>query len=169
MLIQLPSPTPTWLNRISENVSDPSWWFTAFLVAIVASIFAAYLKELLGRVVSLLSSRFRYWWLRRRFRLMRDAHEASHDTHIILFLIFQSIFYFLAVNGAMVVVFFVMTMATLTHDQSTFPIIFIPAISLFLLWSGYMLGKRTSYILLVWRVHMILKQHKRGMVGSKQK
>jgi hypothetical protein len=158
MLIQLPSPTPTWLTKISENISDPSWWFTAFLVAVIASILAAYIKELLGRLISRLSSRFRVWWQRRRFRVVRAAHEAARDTHIILFLIFQSTFLFFGLLTLLLMLLFMMGMSTLQHDRSTFVSTFILTIILSIFWGGYMLGKGTSYILLVWRVHMAIKR-----------
>lgn len=44
------------MNSIITNLSDPSWWFTAFFIAIVASVIAGFLKDkiekFLGRTFS---------------------------------------------------------------------------------------------------------------------
>ena len=37
------------MNAIINNVKDPSWWFSAVFVAIIASIFAGFLKERLEK------------------------------------------------------------------------------------------------------------------------
>lgn len=47
------------MNGVINNIKDPSWWFTAVIVAIIASLFAAYIKDLIGRGIASLSGKYR--------------------------------------------------------------------------------------------------------------
>jgi hypothetical protein len=46
------------MNGVINNIKDPSWWFTAVIVAIFASLFAAYIKDLIGRGIASLSGKY---------------------------------------------------------------------------------------------------------------
>jgi membrane protein implicated in regulation of membrane protease activity len=59
------------MNKILENMNDPSWWFTALFVAIIASLFAAYFKDFLNIVLVRVSGRYRRW------RNMREAKNQA--------------------------------------------------------------------------------------------
>jgi hypothetical protein len=49
------------MDAILRNLSDPAWWFSAFLVAIIASVIAGFLKDRVERLISSVSNRFRQW------------------------------------------------------------------------------------------------------------
>ena len=59
------------MQRIVEYLKDPGWWFSAFFVAILASLLAAFLRDWLGGALSRLSTRYRRYRLR---RLRLSAH-----------------------------------------------------------------------------------------------
>ncbi|WP_313080319.1 hypothetical protein [Pulveribacter sp.] len=44
------------MDQIITNIKDPSWWFSAFFIAIVASVFAGFLKDKIERYLSTLSA-----------------------------------------------------------------------------------------------------------------
>jgi hypothetical protein len=50
------------MELITKNLSDPSWWFSAFFVAIIASIVAGFLKDRIERFISNISNSFRRRW-----------------------------------------------------------------------------------------------------------
>src|SRR5580765_4056453 len=45
------------MQRIWENLQDPSWWFTAILIAIITSLFASFLRDWIGSLLSSVSAR----------------------------------------------------------------------------------------------------------------
>lgn len=47
------------MDKIAEQLKDPSWWFTAFFVGIVASIIAAFLKDWASSIIANFSSTYR--------------------------------------------------------------------------------------------------------------
>lgn len=47
------------MTPILNNISDPSWWFTAFFVAIVSSVIAGFLKDKVERFLSRISESYR--------------------------------------------------------------------------------------------------------------
>jgi hypothetical protein len=49
------------MNAILSNLQDPSWWFTAIFVTIVAGVASGFLKEKLEKLVSSSSSRYKSW------------------------------------------------------------------------------------------------------------
>ncbi len=44
------------MNSIVENLKDPSWWFSAFFIAIIASVIAGFAKDRIGLLAATLSS-----------------------------------------------------------------------------------------------------------------
>ena len=49
------------MNAIVSNLRDPSWWFTAIFVTIIAGVASGFLKEKIERLISSLSSRYKSW------------------------------------------------------------------------------------------------------------
>jgi hypothetical protein len=47
------------MEAIAKNLSDPSWWFSALFVAIIASVIAGFLKDRVERMFSRVSDSFR--------------------------------------------------------------------------------------------------------------
>jgi hypothetical protein len=49
------------MNAILSNLRDPSWWFTAIFVTIIAGVASGFLKEKIEKLISSLSSRYKSW------------------------------------------------------------------------------------------------------------
>jgi spore maturation protein SpmA len=49
------------MNAILSNLRDPSWWFTALFVTIIAGVASGFLKEKIEKLISSLSSRYKAW------------------------------------------------------------------------------------------------------------
>lgn len=47
------------MNGVIQNLKDPSWWFTALFMGILASVLAGFLKDHIERWLSSLSVNFR--------------------------------------------------------------------------------------------------------------
>ncbi|MFT3807996.1 hypothetical protein [Arenimonas sp.] len=47
------------MQSIISNIKDPSWWFTVFLVGIIVSIFAGFLKDWIASLIARFSDSFR--------------------------------------------------------------------------------------------------------------
>uniref|UniRef100_UPI004055DDF0 hypothetical protein n=1 Tax=Candidatus Electronema sp. TaxID=2698783 RepID=UPI004055DDF0 len=58
------------MNSIITNLSDPSWWFTAFFIAIVASVIAGFLKDKISELLGNAFSGLRRW---------REGSKAKRD------------------------------------------------------------------------------------------
>ena len=51
------------MESILSNLHDPSWWFTAIFVTIIAGVASGFLKEKVEKLISCLSSRYKSWAL----------------------------------------------------------------------------------------------------------
>lgn len=49
------------MNAILSNLRDPSWWFTAIFVTILAGVASGFLKEKIEKLISSLSSCYKSW------------------------------------------------------------------------------------------------------------
>ena len=49
------------MNAILSNLHDPSWWFTAIFVTIIAGVASGFVKETLEKLISSSSSRYKSW------------------------------------------------------------------------------------------------------------
>ncbi|MEL6333386.1 MAG: hypothetical protein AAFQ76_12430, partial [Cyanobacteria bacterium J06626_26] len=49
------------MDKILELLKDPSWWFSALFIAIMASVIAAFLKDWISSIISIFSSSYRDW------------------------------------------------------------------------------------------------------------
>ncbi|WP_324779817.1 hypothetical protein [Thiobacillus sedimenti] len=58
------------MDSIANYLKDPGWWFSAFFVAIIASVIAGFLKDRIERHLPNLSTRFSAW---RSVRAMERA------------------------------------------------------------------------------------------------
>ena len=65
------------MNRISDFLSDPAWWFTAVFVAVLASVAAAFIKD---AIVSFLAGFTRY------FRDLKQRRDAEIEKEVALIL-----------------------------------------------------------------------------------
>jgi spore maturation protein SpmA len=49
------------MNTILSNLRDPSWWFTAIFVTIIAGVASGFLKEKIEKLISCISSHYKSW------------------------------------------------------------------------------------------------------------
>lgn len=56
------------MENIVDNLKDPSWWFTAFFIAIIASVVAGFLKDRIANAFGGLSENMRARKARNRER-----------------------------------------------------------------------------------------------------
>jgi hypothetical protein len=47
------------MNKILAHLQDPSWWFSAFFIAIIASLVAAFVKDWTSNIIAGFSSAYR--------------------------------------------------------------------------------------------------------------
>jgi MFS family permease len=47
------------MQQIAANLRDPSWWFSAFFIAIIASVIAGFAKDRISSWISAVSSKYR--------------------------------------------------------------------------------------------------------------
>ncbi|MFL6207786.1 MAG: hypothetical protein ACJ74W_02985 [Pyrinomonadaceae bacterium] len=148
-----------WLDKILENTRDPSWWFTALFIAIIASLLAAYIKELLGKLFSRLSPRFKFWWQKRRFRRAVTIIVTACDTNRILFLISR------VLGFSSVVIFYFLSFLCLAilrdirQDYSTTLKILMFSAVIFVSVFTYLTCKETFKLFWVYRVNLYLNQN----------
>ncbi len=73
------------MSSIAENLKDPSWWFSAFFIAIIASVIAGFAKDRIGLFAATLSSSMR---LRQEKRLIAKQAQieqlVGNETLLIL-------------------------------------------------------------------------------------
>lgn len=60
------------MDQILTYIKDPGWWFSAFFVAIIASVVAGFAKDRIGRWASTISERSR-----ERYKRRTDARAAA--------------------------------------------------------------------------------------------
>ena len=72
------------MKRIVDFLADPAWWFTAVFVGVMASLFASYLRDVIGRAVATVSARQRKRSETRARELARRADELAADKTMFL-------------------------------------------------------------------------------------
>lgn len=76
------------MSSIVENLKDPSWWFSAFFIAIVASVIAGFAKDRLGLLAASFSSSIK---LRQEKRLIAKQAQIEQLVENETLLILKSI------------------------------------------------------------------------------
>jgi hypothetical protein len=82
------------MDKIVDNIKDPSWWFTAVLVAIIASLFAAYAKDYLGKSLSRISDSYRMRREKQKNTEELLAHNIASDPHLVTVIFCMSVIHF---------------------------------------------------------------------------
>ena len=76
------------MDAIANNLKDPSWWFSAFFIAIIASVIASFLKERIEKLLSKTFSSLTSWRARKeleRANLIESLLADQMYFHIALF------------------------------------------------------------------------------------
>jgi hypothetical protein len=72
------------MQKILENLKDPSWWFTAVFIGIVASVLAAFFHSILTAALSTVSMRYRAWQERKKAEEEREIMLIASDNTLLL-------------------------------------------------------------------------------------
>ncbi len=133
------------MEDIANNLKDPSWWFTAFFVAIIAGLVAGFLKDKITNIIGGLSSSLREWKEKKEKEqeIIIDA-LANNEAYlnIALFRVVVALILF----AVSVVIYMtapgMLSMAPQTED------VLIPVDRAFLIWKVFLplLGMFTVYI-----------------------
>ncbi len=102
------------MEAIVDNLKDPSWWFSAFFVAIIASIIAAFLKERMEKWLGNTFSSLKSW------RVQREAERSK----VIEALLTDQTYFQMALFRAGVGVIFFAISCTLYFSS---PVLFVTA------------------------------------------
>jgi len=72
------------MDRIVTYLSDPAWWFTAVFIAILASIAAAFLKDILLSALSKVSNKYKIRKQKRDADIEREINECMSDPTLLI-------------------------------------------------------------------------------------
>lgn len=72
------------MDKILENLKDPSWWFTAVFIAIVANILAAFFRSGLSVALSTMSKRYRVWREKKKVDEEREIAVIASDATLLV-------------------------------------------------------------------------------------
>ena len=147
------------MGNIANQLKDPSWWFTAFFVAILASVVAGFLKDKFEIWLGSLSSNLRIWREKRKIEREKVIEALlTNDIylHIALFRVVVSLILF-----AISVVIYstapvMLSMAPSSYGFSIMSMqmeksilvwkIFMPTLGIFTAYIGYKATSRISIV-----------------------
>ena len=67
------------MQRLLEIVKDPIWWFSAFFVAMLASVLAAFIKDWLSQLFAATSLKFRKFRIKKLRESVRVIQDMERD------------------------------------------------------------------------------------------
>jgi hypothetical protein len=97
------------MKQILEFIKDPSWWFTAFFIAIISSIIAGFAKDYIGSLGSNLSATARERQRRRSENLETFISALENSESYLLLSMTRSII-LLVLMALTIILFFVSPM-----------------------------------------------------------
>jgi hypothetical protein len=97
------------MNGILSNLRDPSWWFTAIFVTIIAGVAAGFLKETLEKLISASSSGYKSW-TSARAKAREDVVRALAENPQFLALGYMSVVAGLLIHVLAVIMYLVATL-----------------------------------------------------------
>lgn len=144
------------MDKIFSNLHDPSWWFSAFFVAILASVIAGFLKENVSQWLGGLSDGLRKWRERRNEKRDEVIDALISNEVYRQFVIFR---FLLSVLGFVLLVIlyfsgplFITTNSEMQEPSIMFPLgffvlnIFQPLVGLLTIFAGFKVSSRTALI-----------------------
>jgi hypothetical protein len=79
------------MDKILKFLQDPSWWFSAFFIAIIASILAAFAKDWISNLISHFSGSYRKWNQKKVTAQNERVHRLASDFDCIVISYLRSI------------------------------------------------------------------------------
>lgn len=71
------------MESIKSLIADPSWWFTAVFVGIMASLLASYFRDWLSSILSRVSSSYKDYRTRKNIELDAFIEKVASDPFLI--------------------------------------------------------------------------------------
>jgi hypothetical protein len=100
------------MDKIWTDLLDPSWWFTAFFIAVIASIIAAYAKDVINALLSATSKRYKRWYEKVRARELKEIEQVANNPPLLIILFGETLFALVEIVLCMVVYVFLSVSAT---------------------------------------------------------
>lgn len=97
------------MSTILSNLRDPSWWFTAIFVTIIAGVASGFVKETLEKLIASSSSRYKSW-LSARAESRENVVRALADNPQFLALVYTSVVAGLLIHVLAVIAYLVATL-----------------------------------------------------------
>lgn len=79
------------MDSIITYLKDPGWWFSAFFIAIIASVIAGFLKDRLERALPALSTKFSEWRTKRVEERNALIEAISNDSALVTIVYIRAI------------------------------------------------------------------------------
>lgn len=79
------------MEAILNNLRDPSWWFSAFFIAIIASVIAGFLKDRIEKWLSTIFSGLKAWRTRREDARAKLIEAILADQMYLQIFLFQTV------------------------------------------------------------------------------
>lgn len=77
------------MDKILELLKDPSWWFSALFIAIMASVIAAFLKDWISSIISIFSSSYRDWSNKKAIEQNKYIQELAGNSTLLIISYFR--------------------------------------------------------------------------------
>lgn len=91
------------MESIIKHLSDPGWWFSTVLVAIIASVIAGFLKDRISQLIGHTSRRFREWSKHRKEQQELVVEILSKNPEYLLMGLGKSVLHFIMFTGTFVI------------------------------------------------------------------
>jgi hypothetical protein len=131
------------MEKIAEYLQDPGWWFSAFFVAVFASLLAGYLKLPISKIFSLISTRVRIWRDNQLQQFEKRAQRIGADGTLLLIVFIRALallMFFLIGLAVVIALFSWYTFPKKIDIIAILNILFFFVIIVFLMFVGYKEG-----------------------------
>jgi hypothetical protein len=135
------------MDAIFKNLQDPSWWFTAFIVGIIASVVAGFTKDYLEKTFGLFLLRTKL--KRAQARLARDEKIKawSQNESLVMIILLRAHQLKIAVLALFAVNIMILVTLHFRGNDADLPIYAIAALGvliLFTFWAAWKSSAQTS-------------------------
>lgn len=103
------------MDKIAEFVKDPSWWFSAFFVAVIASVLAAFLKDWFSKLLSQFSNSYKLYRYKNLRKTVKTIQNIENNNGYLAF--FSIRHYSMSI---LIVIVFISYMVLLPVGRETF-------------------------------------------------
>lgn len=119
------------MTQIIEHLKDPAWWFSAFFIAIIASVIAGFVKDNIQALVSNISSKEKQRQEKRSADLERTLVALENNGNLIIILTLRAVLAKILMMSSIFIFLAVSSLSANEHPYRTL-------LSLFFIFSGLM-------------------------------